>query len=234
MLVDNKFLFLKIPRTATVAFERSCFLAGLSIKYPTGNVLAQRQADKGVEPRRHAHETLSKLREHFGNEYPVIAIGRDPLDRFLSAWKYVIKSVSEHSVEASERLSSVDNLTFINAWQTELGFIHNLQDIDKCENFFKKVIPGGIPFSKNTYMIFTAVMTGPSRWHENNPDIVYFDIKDTPSLEAYVRELTGKPFEFINTNHTKTVDTNLVVDNNLKEFYFNSIEPPYKTSSTLI
>jgi len=231
MLVDNKFLFLKIPRTATVAFERSCFLAGLSIKYPTGNVLAQRQADRGVEPRRHAHETLSKLKEYFGNEYPVVAISRDPLDRFLSAWKYVIKNVSEHNIKASELLSSIDNLTFINAWQTELGFIHNLQDIDKCENFFKKLIPGGIPYSRNTYMIFTSVMTGPSRWHENNAEIVYFS---PPSLEAYVRGVTGKPFEFINTNHTKTIDTNLVIDNSLKEFYFNSIEPPYKISSTLI
>jgi hypothetical protein len=46
MLVDNKFLFLKIPRTATVAFERSCFSAGLSITYPADNVLAQKQAEK--------------------------------------------------------------------------------------------------------------------------------------------------------------------------------------------
>jgi hypothetical protein len=234
MLVDNKFLFLKIPRTATVAFERSCFLAELSIKYPSGNVLAQRQADKGIEPRRHAHETFSKLREYFGDEYPVIAIERDPLDRFLSAWKYVIKSVSEHSTEVSKTLSNVDNKTFINAWQSEIGHSANLRDIPKCENFFKRLIHGGIPYNKNVYMLFTSVMTGPSRWHENNPDILYFNIRDTKTLENYVREITGKPFELIVTNHTKTTDSNLVLDNTLKEFYFNTIEPPYKTSVTLI
>ena len=234
MLVDNKFLFLKIPRTATVAFERSCFLAELSIKYPSGNVLAQRQADKGIEPRRHAHETFSKLREHFGEDYPVIAIERDPLDRFLSAWKYVIKSISEHNVEASKILSSIGNKTFINAWQSEIGHSTNLQDIPKCENFFKQLIPGGIPFNKNVYMLFTSVMTGPSRWHVNNPNILYFNIRDTQPLENYVREITGKPFELITTNHTKTTETNLVINKDLQEFYFKLIEPPYKKHGTLI
>lgn len=234
MLVDNKFLFLKIPRTATVSFERSCFLAGLSVKYPSAYVLSQKQADKGEEPRRHYHERYSKLVEYFGNNYPVIAIHRDPLDRFLSAWKYVIKSVSESNLETSRILSTTDNKTFIDAWQSEIGHSANLQDLAKCENFFKKIIPGGVPYSKYIYMVFTSVMTGPSRWHENNPNITYFDIKNTVSLEEYVREVTGKPFEIISTNHTKTTDTSLVIDKNLQEFYFKLIEPPYKTANTLI
>ena len=234
MLVDNKFLFLKIPRTATVAFERSCFLAGLSINYPADNILAQRQADKGLEPRRHAHQTISKLREHFGYNYPVIAIERSPLERFLSAWKYVIKFVSEEHPEAAKALSKVDNKSFIDAWQTEIGYNFNLQDIDKCSNFFKKVIKGGIPYSKNTYMIFTSVMTSPVRWHENDPTILYFSIKDNLKLEQYVRDLTGKPFEFIITNHTKTINTNLYIDSVLEDFYFTLVEPSLKDNRTLI
>jgi hypothetical protein len=83
-------------------------------------------------------------------------------------------------------------------------------------------------------MLFTSVMTGPSRWHENDSSIKYFDIKYTPSLENYVRELTGKPFELIVTNHTKTTNTNLVVDKELEEFYFRSIEPPIKNTTSLI
>lgn len=234
MLVDNKFLFLKIPRTATVAFERSCFLAGLSVKYPTDNILAQRQADKGIEPRRHAHERISKLREHFGYDYPVVAIDRDPLDRFLSAWKYVIKFISENNPEASQILAKVDTNSFIDAWKSEIGFSSNLQDIDKCARFFSKLIPGGLPYSKNTYMIFTSVMTGPSRWHENDPSILYFKMKEIPVLEQYVREITGKPFEFIITNHTKTINTDFLLNDSFREFYFNFIEPPYKNSNTLI
>lgn len=234
MLVDNKFLFLKIPRTATVAFERSCFLAGLSIKYPSDNILAQRQADLGLEPRRHAHERISKLREYFGYDYPVIAIERDPLERFLSAWKYVIKYISEYSPKTSEALAKVDRNTFINAWQSEIGFSSNLQDINNCANFFKKIIPGGVPYNKNTYMIFTSVMTGPSRWHENDTSIQYFNMKELSVLEDYVRKVTGKPFEFIMTNHTKTIDTALAIDSHLEDFYYKLIEPPFKIANTLI
>ncbi len=234
MLVDNKFLFLKIPRTATVAFERSCFLAGLSINYPADNILAQRQADKGIEPRRHAHQTISKLREHFGDNYPVIAIERDPLERFLSAWKYVIQFISEEHLEASKALSQIGTSSFIDAWQSEIGYNFNLQDIDKCSNFFKKLIKGGIPYSKNTYMIFTSVMTSPVRWHENDPSILYFKMKENKVLEEYVREVTGKPFEFIITNHTKTIDTKLTIDSALEDFYFTLVEPSIKNKTTLI
>jgi len=234
MLVDNKFLFLKIPRTATVAFERSCFLAGLSIKYPSDDILAQRQADKGIEPRRHAHQTISKLREYFGYDYPVIAIEREPLERFLSAWKYVIKFVSEQHPEISKVLAQVSTEAFIDAWQSEIGYSSNLQDIEKCSNFFKRLVKGGLPYNKNTYMIFTSVMTGPSRWHENDNSILYFNIKDNVALEQYVRSITGKPFEFIITNHTKTIDTNLCIDSTLEDFYFTLIEPPYKKVNTLI
>lgn len=234
MLVDNKFLFLKIPRTATVAFERSCFLAGFSIKYPTNNVLAQRQADRGLEPRRHAHERISKLREHFGYDYPVIAINRDPLDRFLSAWKYVIKFIAEYNVTAAQILTSTTTLDFINAWENEIGFSSNLQDIEKCSNFFKRLIPTGLPYSKNTYMIFSSVMTAPSRWHENDESILYFNLKENSKIEKYVKEITGKPFDFIITNHTKNIECNLTIDGSLEDFYFNFIEPPYKKSSTLI
>ncbi len=234
MLVDNKFLFLKIPRTGTVAFERSCRLAGLSIQYPNDNILAQRQADKGLEPRRHSHERVSKLREYFGNDYPIIALDRDPLERFLSAWKYVIKFISEEHPEVSKRLAQVTSKDFINAWQSEIGYSSNLQDIDKCSNFFKELIKGGLPYTKNTYMIFTSVMTGPSRWHENDPSIKYIKMRDTLGVEQYIREVTGKPFEFIITNHTKTTTTNVAINDDLRNFYFKYIEPPYKITSTLL
>lgn len=234
MLVDNKFLFLKIPRTATVAFERSCFLAGLSIKYPADNILAQRQADKGLEPRRHAHQPISKLREYFGNNYPVVAIKRDPLERFFSAWKYTIKYISEYDPEVSNLLEKVDNEKFINAWQSEIGYSSNLQDITRCSNFFSRLIDGGVPYNKNTYMIFTSVITSPTRWHENDPGILYFDMKELGKLEQYTRDITGKPFEFIITNHTKSIKTGLSIDSNLKEFYYRLIEPCMKGTTSLI
>jgi len=234
MLVDNKFLFLKIPRTATVAYERSCFLAGLSISYPADNILAQKQADKGVEPRRHGHQPVSKLREYFGIEYPIVAIKRDPLDRFLSAWKYTIKYISEYNTEVSKALESINSSQFTDAWQSEIGYSANLQDIDRCSNFFNKLIKGGVPYNKNTYMIFTSVMTSPVRWHENDPKITYFGMRELDKLEQYTRDVTGKPFEFIITNHTKNIKTSLKIDDTLEDFYYTLVEPSIKNKHTLL
>ena len=58
--------------------------------------------------------------------------------------------------------------------------------------------------------------------------------KDLKSLEEYTREVTGKPFELISTNGTESIYTDLKIDEELKDFYFKLIEPPYKTQSTLI
>lgn len=234
MLVDNKFLFLKIPRTATVAFERSCFSAGLSITYPADNVLAQKQAEKGLEPYRHAHHSVSKLREYYGKDYPIVAISRDPLERFISAWKYTIKHIAERNPEVSKVLEGVTNQEFMNAWHSEIGYSANLKDIDKAVNFFRRLVKGGVPYNKNTFMIFTTIITGPIRWHENNPDIIYFDIKDLTKLEEYTKDITGKPFKLITINDTKSVYTNLKLDDSLKDFYFKIVEPVYKKQNTLI
>ncbi len=83
-------------------------------------------------------------------------------------------------------------------------------------------------------MIFTSVMTSPTRWHENDPSILYFNMRDLSKLEQYTRDVTGKPFEFIITNHTKTVRTGLEVNDSLTEFYFSLIEPSLKNNNTLI
>jgi hypothetical protein len=59
-------------------------------------------------------------------------------------------------------------------------------------------------------------------------------MKENKILEEYVREVTGKPFEFIITNHTKTIDTNLSINSALEDFYYTSVEPSFKYTTTLI
>ena len=234
MLVGNKFLFLKIPRTATISFERSCFLANLEVKYPTAQLLTHKRAATGESPLRHSHESVSLIREVFGYDYPIIAVKRDELDRFISAWKYCIKHLQAIDYEAAQILKQVDNKTFIEAWIELLGYSAQVNESEKITTFITHLTGRPVPLNLNFYTIFSQTLSGPSRWHENNSDILYFDFKNLGSLEKYVKETVDTSYELIISNHTKTEKTNLKPTEELKEFYCKWVEPVYKKSSTLI
>ncbi len=130
MLVGNKFLFLKIPRTGTTSFERSCFLANIEVKYPTSEILSQKRATLGQPSIRHSHEPVWKIREVFGYDYPIVAVKRDNLDRFISAWKFSIKELEGVDQEAASILSQTDNKTFIQSWIETIGYSSQLNEIE--------------------------------------------------------------------------------------------------------
>jgi hypothetical protein len=234
MLVGNKFLFLKIPRTATTAFERSCFLANIEVKYPTDKILSQKRAANGQESLRHSHETVSKLREVFGDSYPVVAVRRDDLERFISAWKFFIRELETVDMKAASILREVDNTAFIQAWIKELGYSAELVELEKLTSFTTSLIGYPVKYSANLFYILSATMSGPSRWHQNDLNIKYFDFKNLSELEKYVKETVDPSFEFIISNHTKFQTTKLTPTDDLKEFYYTWVEPGYKKNITLI
>lgn len=234
MLVGNKFLFLKIPRTATTAFERSCFLANIEVRYPTDEILSQKRAANGQSSLRHSHEPVSKIREVFGDSYPIVAVRRDDLERFISAWKFFIKELEKIDTKAASILKEVDNPTFINTWIKELGYSAELVEIEKLIAFTTSLVGYPVKYSANLFTIMSAAMSGPSRWHQNDPSIIYFDFKNLSELERYVRETVDPSFELIISNHTRFQTTKLTPTEDLKEFYYKWVEPIYKKNVTLI
>jgi hypothetical protein len=234
MLVGNKFLFLKIPRTGTTSFERSCFLANIEVKYPTEQLLTHKRAATGNSPLRHSHESVSTIRRVFGYDYPIVAVRRDELDRFISAWKYCIKNLEGVDLEAAQILKQVDNKNFIEAWIEIIGYSAQLNEENKITTFVEYLVGRPIPFNLNFYYIFSQTLRGPSIWHEDNSDILYFDFKNLRSLEKYVKETVSNSFELIISNHTKLQKANLEPTDDLREFYFRWIDPVYKNTNTLI
>ncbi len=77
-------------------------------------------------------------------------------------------------------------------------------------------------------------MSGPSRWHENDSSILYFDFNNLAGLEKYVKETVDPSFELLITNHTRSQKTNLTPSEDLQEFYDKWIDPVYKNKTTLI
>jgi hypothetical protein len=237
MLIGNKFLFLKIPRTGTTSFENSCFLANIEVKYPTERLLSHKIAATGNAPKRHSHEPVSIIREVFGNDYPIVAVKRDDLDRFISAWKYSIKELEKTDPQAASILSEVSNTLFIKTWVETIGYSSLLSELEALEEFLTRLVGRPVPPVKhnlNYYFILATTISGPSRWHENDPNIIYFNFTNLTELEKYVKETVNPSFEFIMSNHSRNQRSNLKPTDELREFYYKWVDPSYKVISTLL
>jgi hypothetical protein len=234
MLVGNKFLFLKIPRTGTTSFERSCFLANIEVKYPTSEILSQKRATLGQPSIRHSHEPVKKIREVFGHDYPIIAVKRDNLDRFISAWKFSIKELEGVDPQAASILSEVSNTLFIETWVDTIGYSSQLNEPEALERFITRLVGRPITYSLNFYFILSSTMSGPSRWHQNDPSILYFDFNNLAGLEKYVKETIDPSFELIISNHTRNQRTKLTPSEDLQNFYDRWVDPVYKSKPTLL
>jgi len=133
MLVDNKFLYVSLPRCGSTSFHYSCILSGLDVKnlnfwdkHNDSIDFKNIDESKIMDLIAHGHESLMDLKEKFGNHLPVIAVNRDRHDSFFSLYKHVIFDLKRTGWDnISDWLSkiSIDELFFFNS--------NDLTNIDK-------------------------------------------------------------------------------------------------------
>jgi hypothetical protein len=245
MLVEESFIFLAIPRCASVSVETSFIQQGFKLKYHP-NILSERRSDLGLVPVYHGHQSISYLKKNialptnFNDPSKItetVSIYREPVERFLSAWKYVLQSIKMVDDSSYGILKNMGNEEFVQRFSP---IITSPFDLVKSSTFDKLLGPilGYEPITNskfnNSRQVFSSVLTSPARWHENDVTIRFFHINNLVEFENYVQQKTGKEFKILKINDTADIETNMVVDDILKEFYFKKIEPTQKIDKTLI
>jgi hypothetical protein len=218
MLVDNKFIFLSIPRTASSSFHISCFRNKLDIKFAKESLnnqyydlsLSNEDLIKSVT---HPHEPIHELDITFGSEYDIIAIKRDRHQRFLSLWKFIIqrsKIYGDAVYEIVKSLTIEDILTFdssklnkteIHAYIDLFLIKHNL--ISNVDVYFRNLL----------FILWQPT----SMWHNNDTRIIWFDFDKLNEIEEWVSNKLNKSFKLLNFNTSSGIDLN--IDNNFIENY---------------
>jgi hypothetical protein len=99
MLIDDKFIFVSLPRRASTSFHYSCLLNGLNVKNigPVDWSIANSKIDfKNINESNimdyiaHGHERIVEEKMIYGNIYPIIAIYRNRHESFYSYFKHLI------------------------------------------------------------------------------------------------------------------------------------------------
>ncbi len=224
MLVENKFIYLNLPRCASTSFHIACLKYGLDIKYYDDviHTLNPPKIDKNVNNEiiadnlTHSHERLVNLKKKFGNEIPVIAVKRNPYDRYLSLWKHIIDELFRvgemETFEIFKSLKTDELLSY-----TEMDLSSNDTKYPAIKKFFKTY---GVPKTDAyvTAMIY-MIMSPASHYHNHDKSIIWFDIKELNKLEEWVSEKLGFDFKLEKTNSSQHFECAITNDEYFRKKY---------------
>lgn len=233
MLVDNKFIIIMIPRCATTSFLDTCQVLNIEIndvrEYGYTNLYKH-----GVGGVRY-HYTINVLQEKFGYNYPVIAVKRDKGSTFISLWKQMIGILSEAEdgkvYEILKKLT-IDDILFFN--ETDYNLL-NIEDLTKLSYTFCERI--GLE-NKDNYVGKFLLLFKPQEWyHNNDPNIIWFDFNELDKLEDWLTKTLGVDFKLVHINSSTEWESNLKDDEYFREkfnkLYGNRFEE-FKKNKTLL
>jgi len=238
MLINNKFIFINLPRCASYAFHISCLRNNFDIQFYNSPKLTNRDLeslkkmnnDELISTLPHHHERIVLLQEKFGKNYPTIAIKRDNYETFISLYKQLIRMLLLNGEpDTAEKLQkySVDDILFFNK-EMILGSDNSKENL--TDEFIKK-LNTNLKNEKNSKFLkeFVRTLVSPKSWfHNNNPDIIWFDINKIYELENWVSNITNTEFKLEKINESTSIDCNLILNDTFKKKY-DSIYSEYDT-----
>jgi hypothetical protein len=253
MLVDNKFIYVNLPRCGSTSFHYSCILQDLEIKNLNSEwgKINSKINFKNIDEKNimnlitHGHEELSQLREKFGFQYPVIAVKRDRYDTFYSLYKHIIfdfKRANAHKAYNFFKNISLDELFFFKTEdlysnENRLNMINDfLLKNDLIKNRARPSKLMDLYSEEYIVNVINILITPSSYWHNHDNNIIWFDIKELNLMEKWVSNKIGKEFKLKQVNSSQHIGCSLKLDENFKKRY-NSIYDFYdiqKTNKTLI
>ena len=235
MLVDNKFIYVSLPRCGSTSFHYSCILNNLSvsnldIEWNQKNDLVDfnnLDESKIMESITHGHDSIVDLKRKFGRNLPVISVYRDRHDSFFSLYKHIIYDADRTgSHEFSNWMYNID-LNDLFFFET-----NDLTTIDKRWDIVNKfliknrfidtyVIRESNPtkLSNREYLlvnILVILISPKSIWHNHDNDIIWFNINEMTKLEKWVSDITKTNFKIKNVNSHSHIETKIKLNDDFK------------------
>jgi hypothetical protein len=232
MLIDNKFIYLSLPRCASTSFYITCLRNGIRVEHADreyydrwkNNIDLSLNDEELADVLTHGHETVVDLRKKFGRNYEIIAIRRDRHKRFISLWKHIIDLFKAEN-------SPIKHLKLENLSVDEIIF-YKKEDL-VSEGSRNKVVHKFIKnngledFADPALIAMIDILISPlSRFHNHDSEVKWFDFDDLGEMEKWVTKKLGKEFKIVKSNGSQHFDCNLKLDegfilkyNSVYDFY---------------
>jgi hypothetical protein len=221
MLVDNKFLYISLPRCGSTSFHYSCIINGLDVKnLDTRADFDNSKIDfKSIDESdimnfiEHGHSSLPELQNNFGYDFPIIAVNRNKYERFYSLYKHIIFDLNRiGATDLSHKFSkfTLDELFFFNTndIMTKKSRYHIINE------YIFNIMPE-LKYDKSyRYInnIIDILLTPLSHWHVHHKNIIWFDISEMNKLEEWVSNITGIEFKLKHVNSSSFIEAGIKLD----------------------
>lgn len=228
MLVENKFIYISLPRSASTSFMASCVQQKLNMKHLIDEYNIEKQIKRwGYDINNidfeqfekffdHVHEPVNLLREKFGFSYDVISVRRNKYERFVSLWKHILRMLEfKEDMDTLKKCSNLTMNEILSHTTNDLQTFESIQDY--IEIFVKRHKLNNITdYGKQMLKTFFSPY---SKLHLHDSKIIWFDFNELNKLEDWVSEKLNVKFKLIQMNSSQYMECNLVLNDEFKEKY---------------
>lgn len=244
MVINNKIVFVAIPKNASWSVEDTCIKYGFDLTYP--NVLWENSIKFGLkDPERHIHSNLNHLVECFGSNFEFVCIIRDSTDRFISAWKFFIQEITKNLPEECETiLKNIDNNFIISFFKNNITEFKNAYvSFESRVNLLLELLKQTNVIQyynitdefKKRYAIHIMSFISQYQWISSSKvKVKEFQFDKLFEFENYLSEKLNTEFKLIHTNKTKLEYCALIKNKELINFVETYIDGAYKKHISLI
>jgi hypothetical protein len=235
VLVENKFIYISLPRCASTSFAISCAKNKLNVKtlineheigYNNIDITIDNEMIADSFP--HMHEPIDQLESKFENNYEIISVKRNRYERFLSLWYHII--------DEEKRTGLIENCNKLIRMDENDIFSH-ITSSDVLRDTHKKYVAEFIMKHK---LIDTSHLTSMlsilflpcSTWHQHHKKIIWFDIDKLYELEEWVSNKLNINFKLEKINSSNHFTGNLKMNDNFIEKY-NTIYDRFDLTKTI-
>ena len=244
MVINDKVVFIPIPKNASWSMEHTCVEYGFDLKYPS-KIWENYLKSEDASTQKHLHSTLSDLIERFGTNFEFICIIRDSTDRFISAWKYFIEAmVLSINDTLGEKIKNVGNdfvMDFIK--QNHLEFRKAYNSLESRQSLLIKLVDE-LGISKEyhidkgfveRYSVHIFSFVSQYQWITNDKvDVKKFNFNKLTDLEEYLSKKLDVEFKLIHKNKSELDYCAVTRTPELVEFVDKYIDGAVKRTKSII
>lgn len=228
MLVENKFVYISLPRCASTSFMIACGKNGLKLNHFNSwaddiynNMDWKQDVEKIADSLAHLHQPIRIWKPKW-EKYEIISVNRNRHQRFISLLEHVVDElyrIGEQKIAENLQNITIDKLFFYKG--------ENLFDFSVVVKLAKKLaetldIYNSVK-NKNTYdyilNMFIILINPTISYHNFDSNIIWFDFNELHKLEEWVSNKLSIDFKLEKINSSKKYNVSLKLNSNFIEMY---------------
>jgi hypothetical protein len=236
LLINNDLIWISIPKNASYSVESALLNSNLKVKLSNG--YKKKYIDKTKFELTHTHIPLSSLFAEFGKK-ETLCINRDYSQRWLSSLSQILKQLKLLDMNLIIDWKDIDNEFIYNFFDNE-----TIKDINCNENeinYLKKLVSNNSiehkDFSQIQFKMLWNLLLSQNYWKLNNKCTYEFDINEMDKFETFIKNRYGINIKVPKLNEGlgyKISDSNIKLDEKLKNWIWENFEVPFVKSNSLI